>query len=226
MAILLEWDKVGEKLYETGAKNGVLYPIVGSAYPKGVAWNGLTAVNEQPSGAETTSLYADDNKYLDLQSAEEFGAIIEAYMSPEEFDECDGTAEIAPGVTIGQQDRKAFGFCYRTVIGNDTEGNGYGYKLHLLYGCKAQPSEKNYQTINDSPEANTLSWTVKATPVNVPGHKPTATLILDSTKVGAAKMAKIEEILYGKAESAPSAGDQVDARLPFPEEILTILAAG
>ena len=214
----LVWDATGERKYETGVRNGVLYVMgEGGTYPKGVAWNGLTAVTESPSGAEATALYADDTKYLNLISAEEFGATIEAYTYPDEFAECDGSATLAAGVTIGQQPRKTFGMSYRTVYGNDVDNESYGYKLHLIYGAVAAPSEKAYATINDSPEAITFSWEVKTTPVNVTGHKPTASLTIDSTKVDKAKLTKIEEILYGK--------DEVEARLPLPDEIIQILQA-
>lgn len=210
----LVWDQTGERLYETGVKNGVLYPQVSGAYPKGVAWNGLTAVTESPSGAEATPLYADDIKYLNLVSAEELGGTIEAYMYPDEFMECDGSAALATGVYIGQQARKAFGLCYRTVLGNDTETNDFGYKLHLIYGALAAPSEKAYATINDSPEAITFSWEFTTTPVNVEGHKPTACITIDSTKVDAGKLAELEAILYGS--------ESEEARLPLPEEIATL----
>ena len=214
----LVWDATGERKYETGVRNGVLYVMgEGGTYPKGVAWNGLTAVTESPSGAEATALYADDTKYLNLISAEEFGATIEAYTYPDEFAECDGSATLAAGVTIGQQPRKTFGMSYRTVYGNDVNNESYGYKLHLIYGAVAAPSEKAYATINDSPEAITFSWEIKTTPVNVTGHKPTALLTIDSTKVDKAKLTKIEEILYGK--------DEVEARLPLPDEIIQILQA-
>ena len=214
----LVWDATGARKYETGVRNGVLYVMgEGGTYPKGVAWNGLTAVTESPSGAEATALYADDTKYLNLISAEEFGATIEAYTYPDEFAECDGSATLADGVTIGQQPRKTFGMSYRTVYGNDVDNERYGYKLHLIYGAVAAPSEKAYATINDSPEAITFSWEVKTTPVNVTGHKPTASLTIDSTKVDKAKLTKIEEILYGK--------DEVEARLPLPDEIIQILQA-
>lgn len=214
----LVWDATGERKYETGVRNGVLYVMgEGGTYPKGVAWNGLTAVTESPSGAEATALYADDTKYLNLISAEEFGATIEAYTYPDEFAECDGSATLAAGVTIGQQPRKTFGMSYRTVYGNDVDNESYGYKLHLIYGAVAAPSEKAYATINDSPEAITFSWEVKTTPVNVIGHKPTASLTIDSTKVDKAKLTKIEEILYGK--------DEIEARLPLPDEIIQILQA-
>ena len=214
----LVWDATGERKYETGVRNGVLYVMgEGGTYPKGIAWNGLTAVTESPSGAEATALYADDTKYLNLISAEEFGATIEAYTYPDEFAECDGSATLAAGVTIGQQPRKTFGMSYRTVYGNDVNNESYGYKLHLIYGAVAAPSEKAYATINDSPEAITFSWEVKTTPVNVTGHKPTASLTIDSTKVDKAKLIKIEEILYGK--------DEIEARLPLPDEIIQILQA-
>ena len=216
----LVWDNTGDRLYETGVKQGVLYPISSSGtYPKGVAWNGLTAVTESPSGAEATALYADDMKYLNLYSAEEFGATVEAYTYPEEFGECDGSAEIAQGVQIGQQTRKAFGMCYRTTIGNDTEGDAHGYKLHIIYGAMASPSEKAYATINDSPEAITFSWELTTTPVNVTGKKPTASITIDSTKADPTKLAELEAILYGS-----DGGSGTDARLPLPDEIATLMA--
>ena len=222
----LVWDKTGERLYETGVKNGVLYVQgPGGTYPKGVAWNGLTGVTESPSGAEATALYADDTKYLNLYSAEEFGATIEAYTYPEEFGACDGSADIAEGVTIGQQERKSFGLCYRTTIGNDVDGNDYGYKLHIIYGCKASPSEKAYATINDSPEAITMSWEVTTTPVTVAGKKPTACLTIDSTKADPTKLAALELILYGKAPSSEGGADGIEPRLPLPDEIATLMAA-
>ena len=212
----LTWDTEGKKLYETGTKMGVLYPMTESGYGAGVAWNGLTAVTESPSGAESTKLYADDIKYLDLTSLEEFGATIEAYTYPDEFAECDGSASLTEGITIGQQDRKSFGFCYRTTLGNDTQGNAYGYKLHIVYGAKATPSEKSYSTINDSPDAVTFSWEVTTTPVPVEGHKPTSCTIIDSTKTKKAILDAIEKKLYG---------DETDgATLPTPAEILQIIA--
>lgn len=220
----LVWDKTGERLYETGVDHGVLYPIqAGGLYNKGVAWNGLTAVTESPSGAEASPIYADNIKYLNLMSAEEFGATIEAYTYPDEFAECDGSAEIATGVTIGQQARKVFGLSYRTVIGNDVDRNDHGYKLHLIYGALAAPSEKGYTTINDSPEAITFSWEVSTTPVNVTGFKPTAYVIIDSTKVDAGKLKALEEILYGKDPTGPETEDGVDPRLPLPDEIITLM---
>lgn len=213
------WDKTGERIYETGVEQGVLYNIdERGAYSKGVPWNGLTAVTESPSGAEATPLYADNIKYLELQSAEEFGATIEAYTYPDEFGECDGTASIGQGIIIGQQSRKIFGLSYKTVVGNDVKNNDYGYKLHLIYGAKAAPSEKAYSTINDSPEAITFSWEVTTTPVPVTNHKPTSTLVIDSTKVGEGVMKKIEDVLYGTEDAEP--------RLPLPDEVLTIISAG
>ena len=219
MSKKLVWDQIGEKLYETGVKNGVLYPQDSSgAYPKGVAWNGLTAVTEKPSGAEKTSLYADDIKYLNLMSAEEFGATIEAYMYPDEFAQCDGSAELAKGVSIGQQSRKSFGMSYKTTIGNDVDNNDYGYKLHIIYGALASPSEKAYASINESPEAITFSWEITTTPVAVAGHKPTASITIDSTKVDKDKLTALEAILYGS--------ESEDTRLPLPDEIKTIMGGG
>lgn len=214
----LVWDKTGDRTYETGVRNGVLYPqSTNGTYPKGVAWNGLTAVTESPSGAEATALYADDIKYLNLYSTEEFGATIEAYTYPDEFAECDGSASIATGVTIGQQKRKAFGLCYRTVLGNDVDGEDYGYKIHIIYGAMAAPSEKAYNTINDSPEAITFSWEISTTPVSVSGFKPTASVTIDSTKVESAKLKSLEDILYG-TESG-------EARLPLPDEIAELIGS-
>lgn len=212
----ITWDDTGKRLYETGVDRGVLYPIQeGGQYTKGVPWNGLTAVTESPSGAESTAIYADNIKYLNLQSAEEFGATIEAYTYPDEFAECDGSASIATGVIAGQQNRKMFGLCYRTILGNDVDGNEHGYKLHLIYGCKASPSEKAYSTVNDSPEAITFSWEVSTTPVNVPGYKPTASITIDSTKVDPEKLAALETILYGDEMS--------EAKLPMPEEVISTM---
>ena len=216
----LVWDKTGDRLYETGVKNGVLYIPTAGVYSKGVAWNGLTAVTESPSGAEATALYADDTKYLSLMSAEEFGATIEAYTYPDEFAACDGSAELADGVMIGQQKRSIFGLCYKTTIGNDTEGNDHGYKLHIIYGALAAPSEKAYASINDSPEAITFSWEITTTPVNVTGAKPTASLVIDSTKADPSKLAALEDILYGK-DGEPGN----EARLPLPDEIKTLMTA-
>ena len=214
----LVWDEVGKRTYETGVDKGVLYVQDDEgAYGKGVAWNGLTAVNESPSGAEPTALYADNTKYLELTSKEEYGATIEAYTYPDEFEACDGSAELGDGVVIGQQSRKVFGLCYRTVKGNDVKNNDYGYKIHLVYGCKAKPAQKNYQTINDSPEAITFSWEVSTTPVEVEGFKPTATVTIDSTKVTAEKLKSIEEALYGT--------ESVEPKLLLPNEIIAIVKA-
>ena len=212
----IEWDKNGERLYETGVKNGVLYiQDETGAYPKGVAWNGLTAVTESPSGAEATPLYADDIKYLNMVSAEELGGTIEAYTYPKEFALCDGSAELMLGVYVGQQARKTFGMCYRTSVGNDILNNDYGYKLHIIYGALASPSEKAYATINDSPEAITFSWEFSTTPVNVTGLKPTASVVIDSTKLSTVAMAALEKVLYGD--------ESTEARLPLPDEIKSIL---
>lgn len=217
----LEWDKTGEHLYETGVDHGVLYfPDQTGAYKNGVAWNGLISVSESPSGAEATGQYADNIKYLNLISAEEFGATVEAYTYPEEFEACNGNKELVDntGVYVGQQSRSVFGFCYRTMIGNDTDGQDHGYKLHLVYGCHVSPSEKAYQTINDSPEALTFSWELSTTPVNVTGKKPTALLVIDSTKIDSTKLTKIEAKLYGDETST-------GAVLPTPDEIAEILNA-
>ena len=212
----LTWDDTGKRLYETGVKQGVLYLLdEHGAYNNAVAWNGLTAVTESPSGAEATALYADDIKYLSLMSAEEFGATIEAYTYPEEFAQCDGSASLATGVYIGQQARKTFGMCYKTTLGNDVEGNDYGYKLHIIYGAKASPSEKAYATINDSPEAITFSWEITTTPVNVAGFKPTASIVIDSTKADPTCLAALEAKLYG--------GDSTEAMLPLPDEVKTLM---
>lgn len=223
----LVWDKTGEHFYETGVKNGVLYPMSASGtYPKGVAWNGLTAITESPSGAEATALYADDIKYLNLMSNEEFGATVEAYTYPDEFAECDGSASLTEGVYIGQQARKTFGLCYRTTLGNDAKGNDYGYKLHIIYGAMASPSEKAYSTINDSPDAITFSWELSTTPVAVANFKPTASLTIDSTKVDATKLTALEEILYGKDGTGEDhTTGAVDPRLPLPDEIATLMKA-
>lgn len=221
----LVWDKTGEHYYETGVKNGVLYPMSATGtYPKGVAWNGLTAITESPSGAEATALYADDIKYLNLMSNEEFGATVEAYTYPDEFAECDGSASLAEGVYIGQQARKTFGLCYRTTLGNDAKGNDYGYKLHIIYGAMASPSEKAYSTINDSPDAITFSWELSTTPVAVANFKPTASLTIDSTKVDPEKLASLEEILYGKDGTGEDhSTGAVDPRLPLPDEIANLM---
>lgn len=213
----LVWDQTGKRLFETGVRNGVLYvQDSNGTYPKGVVWNGLTAVTESPSGAEPTPLYADDIKYLNLMSNEEFGGTIEAYTYPDEFGACNGEATIADGVTIGQQSRKAFGMCYRTAIGNDVDGNEHGYKLHLIYGALASPSERAYATINDSPEAITFSWEFSTTPVKAgDGFKPTACLTVDSTKVPTEKMTSLEALLYGTEEA--------EAKLPLPSEVAALI---
>ena len=213
----LVWDQTGERLYETGVKMGVLYPQSAGTYPLGVAWNGLTAVTESPSGAEPSPFYADDIKYLNLMSNEEFGGTIEAYMYPDEFAECDGSAELTKGVMLGQQKRNTFGLCYRTVLGNDTENDEHGYKLHLIYGAQASPSEMAYASINDSPEPLTMSWEFTTTPVEVTGHKPTSRIIIDSTKADPTKLKALEDILYGKEE--------VEPRLPLPDEIKTLMTS-
>lgn len=213
----LVFNNVGERLFETGVKNGVLY-VIGDdgTYENGVVWNGLTAVTETPSGAETTPLYADDVKYVVIYAAEEFGATVEAYTYPEEFEQCDGSASIFEGITIGQQTRKSFGMCYKTSVGNDVQGQDFGYKIHIIYGAKAAPSEKSYSTINDSPEAVTFSWELSTVPVPVEGFNPTATMVIDSTRVPAEKMTLIENKLYGTESEEPT--------LPLPNEILTLLA--
>jgi hypothetical protein len=213
----LIWDQAGEKLYETGVKKGVLYvQDAAGTYPAGVAWNGLTAVTESPSGAEATPLYADDTKYLTLMSAEEFGATIEAYTYPDAFAACDGSDSLATGVNIGQQTRKPFGLVYQTTLGNDTQGDNHGYKLHIIYGALAAPSEKAYQSVNDSPEALTFSWELTTTPVAVTGKKPTASITIDSTKADATKLAALEKLLFGDTATS--------ARLPLPDEIKTLMA--
>ena len=215
----LEFNAVGERFFETGVKKGVLYVMNDSGtYENGVVWNGLTAVTEKPNGAEPTNLYADDIKYLVLYGAEEFEATIEAYTYTEEFEQCDGSASLATGVNIGQQTRKSFGFCYTTSLGNDTQGQDHGYKIHIIYGCKAKPSEKAYSSINDNPDAITFSWDISTTPVPVTGMKPTATVVIDSTRVDRGKLQKIEEKLYGTATTEPT--------LPSPDDIKTLLASG
>lgn len=211
----LKWDESGKRLYETGVKQGVLYVMNDGAYGTGVAWNGLTAVTESPSGAEATPLYADDIKYLELYSAEEFGATIEAYTYPDEFGACDGTVTLEKGIIIGQQTRSTFALCYRTTIGSDTKGNKHGYKLHIVYGCKASPSEKAYSTINDSPEAITFSWEVTSTPVEVTGQDPTSTIVLDSTKLKPATMTAVEAKLYGDTSEEPT--------LLMPDELIALV---
>lgn len=266
----LVWDQDTERLYQTGVKNCVLYVRGASgSYPRGVAWNGITGITESPSGAEATALYADDIKYLNLISNEDFGATITAYTYPPEFEECDGSAEIAEGVTIGQQTRKPFGLCYKTTLGNDAEGNAYGYMLHLIYGATASPSERAYATINDSPEAIEFSWEVTTIPVNVTGKKPTASITINSKKADPTKLAALEDILFGADahgviyaattdtepqqgktyytksgttytqfsgstfeagttyyEKVADAAEASDPRLPLPDEIATLMAAG
>lgn len=214
---VLEWDKVSEKVYETGVDRGVLYiPNSSGIYDQGFPWNGLISVSESPSGAESNKQYADNRVYLNLTSAEEFAATIEAFTYPNEFAKCDGSAELAPGVFVAQQRRTSFGLSYRTLIGNDVDSTDFGYKLHLVYEGMAAPTEKAYTTVNDSPEANTFSWEVSTTPVTVPGHKPSATITIDSTKVSAGKLAELEAILYGTSGT--------DARLPLPAEIIALFA--
>lgn len=210
----LEWDESGKRLYETGVSKGVLYKLSEGTYPKGIAWPGLTKVAESPEGAEPTALYADNIKYLNIMSAEEFKATVEAYMYPPEFMECDGSAEIAKGVYVGQQDHVPFGMCYRTEIGNDNTSE-HGYKIHVIYGAQATPSEKDYNTVNDNPEAITFSWEINTTPVKVSGFKPTATLTIDSTTIAPEKLTELEKILYGSEEA--------EARLPLPDEIKTLV---
>lgn len=211
----LVWDKVGSRFYETGVDRGVLYiPDSAGAYNSGFAWNGLTTVTEKPSGADANPQYADNIKYLNLVAAEQFGATIEAFTYPNEFAQCDGTAEPAPGVSVGQQTRKTFGLAFRTRLGNDIDGSDYGYKIHLIYGALAAPTEKAYATINDSPEALSFSWDVSTTPVDVPGLKPTSQLVIDSTKVDAAKLSQLEATLYGTAG--------VDPRLPSPGDVIAL----
>ena len=213
----ITWDDTGSRLYETGVDHCVLYvQSDGGAYPEGVAWNGITSITESPSGADANPLYADNIKYLNLIAAEDFGATIEAYTYPDEWAECDGSAEISTGVMIGQQNRKTFGLCYRTKIGNDVDGQDHGYKLHLIYGALASPSDRGYQTVNDSPEAISFSWTITTTPVSVTGYKPTACLTVDSTQVASAKMLALENALYGTASST--------AYLPLPDAVVTLLS--
>lgn len=215
----ITWDDTGKRIYETGVDHGVLYPYGTSEAPygTGVAWNGLTNVSESPSGAEPSPIYADNIKYVNLMSNEEFGATIEAYTYPDEFAECDGSKELAPGVYAGQQARKTFGLSYRTKIGNDVDGEDHGYKLHLIYGALAAPTERSYATINDSPEAITFSWEITTTPVEVTGGKPTACITIDSTKVDTTKLAALEKILYGDGATGP--------KLPLPDEVAEMLKA-
>lgn len=212
----LVFDELGKRFYETGVSNAVLYPQADDgSYPKGVAWNGITAANESPSGAESNDQYADNIVYLSLTGAEKFEGTIEAFSSPAEFDECDGMKEISKGLTVSQQTRKPFGFAYKSILGNDIKGNDYGYKLHIWYGCKAAPSERSHSTVNDSPEPQNPSWTVSSTPIAVPGSKPSSVLTFNSTTTPAEKLKKIEDILYGT--------DEADARLPLPSEIIELL---
>ena len=228
----LVWDQTGERLYETGVSQGVLYPIqTGGVYTTGVAWNGLSSITESPSGAEASAIYADNIKYLSLMSTEELGGTIEAYMAPDEFAECDGSKELAPGVYAGQQNRKKFGLAYKTLLGNDVDSIDYGYKLHLIYGCLASPSEKGYSSVNDSPEAISLSWEFTTTPVEITTQidgktlKPTSLLTFDSTKVNAEKLAALEEILFGKDPTTSGGDDGVEPRLPLPDEVIKIMTA-
>lgn len=220
----LVWDKTGEHFYETGVKNVVLYPMSGNSYGEGVAWNGVTSIEENPSGADFNAIYADDIKYLNIQGAEEFGATIGAYTYPDEFAECDGSAVPVDGVAVGQQSRKAFGLCYRTTIGNDTEGIEYGYKLHIVYGARVTPSGKSYSTINDSPEPAEMSWEMNTTPVAVSGFKPTSIITIDSTKFSAqadkAKLTALEDMLYGKDGEGQTA---TAPSLPLPDLVLSTL---
>lgn len=222
---VIEWDQAGEKMFETGVDRGVLYTQSSTGtYPSGVAWNGLTGVTESPSGAETTALWADNTKYLNLVSAEEFGGTIEAYMYPDEFKPCIGEEELVEGITVGQQKRKPFGLSYRTKIGSDTQGNDAGYKIHLVYGCSASTSERAYSSVNDSPEAITFSYEFSTTPVNVTGKKPTSLIVIDSTKVDATKLAAFEKILYG-TPATTEGGQDVAPKLPLPDDVYTHFSA-
>lgn len=229
MAIVLEWDKIGERIYETGVDHGVLYPQKKGGYPLGVAWNGLTNVTESPSGAESSPQYADNIKYLNLVSNEEYGGTIECFTYPDEFGECNGEAEPADGVYISQQKRIPFGFAYRTRIGNDTEFDDYGYKLHLWYGCSAAPSERSRSTVNESPEAASWSFEVTTTPVPLEGYRPTSTITIVSTKTDPDKLKEFEEILYGRAADNSDPENpvaEVAPRLPLPDEVFAFFAAG
>lgn len=219
----ITWDQIGQRKYKTGIDHGVLYPQENGAYPKGVAWNGLTNVTETPSGAENNALYADNIKYLNLKSAEDFGLTIECYTTPDEWEACNGEATAAEGVTIAQQSRNTFGLCYRTLLGNDTAGQDYGYELHLVYGCSASPSERAFGTVNDSPDAATFSYEISTISVPVEGFKPTSLLTIDSTKADKTKLAALEAILYGT--DASEGTEATDARLPLPDEIIAMFAA-
>lgn len=211
----LVWDQTGEREFETGVSKGVLYVAEGGAYPKGEAWNGLSKVSESPEGADATAVYANNKKYLNLVADEQYKATISAFMYPDGFKECNGESSLGNGVTIGQQKRKSFGFSYQTLIGNDTDGTDHGYKIHLVYGCTAAPSSIDHSSVNESPEATEMSWEISTVPVDVPGFKPTATLVINSTETDAATLKKIEDLLYGTEEA--------EARLPLPAEIITIL---
>lgn len=219
----LNWDQTGEKKFETGIDRGVLYPISNAGtYPAGVAWNGLTSVSESPEGGDENAFYADNIKYGALRGTEDFGGSIEAYTYPDEWEACDGTASVATGVTISQQTRKAFGLCYRSLIGNDVAGLEYGYKIHLVYGATASPSERSHETVNESPDAQTMSWDFTTVPVPVAGYKPTSHIVIDSTKVDATKLATLEQILYGTPASGSA--EAIDARLPLPAEVISTLS--
>lgn len=213
----LVWDQTGEREFETGVSKGVLYVAEGGAYPKGEAWNGISKVSESPEGADATAVYANNKKYLNLIADEQYKATISAYMYPDGFKECNGEYSLGKGVTIGQQKRKTFGFSYQTLIGNDTDGTDHGYKIHLVYGCTAAPSSVDHSSVNESPEADEMSWEISTVPVDVPGFKPTATLVINSTETDAATLKKIEDLLYGTEEA--------EARLPLPAEIITLLSA-
>lgn len=216
------WDEIGKRTFETGVDHGMLYPQKDGKYPKGVPWNGLVSVSENPSGAEDNPLYADNMKYLNIKSAEELGLGIECYTYPDEWDACDGSAEMIPGVKLGQQKRNTFGFSYRTKLGNDTAGEDYGYKIHLVYGCSASPSEKSYQTINDSPEAITMSYDITTTPVVVEGFKPVASITIDSTKIAPDLLTKLEDVLYGTDPTTPEGEDGKDPMLPLPADLVAL----
>jgi hypothetical protein len=223
----IKWDETGTRTYETGIDHAVLYPQdTNGTYPKGYAWNGLTGVTESPSGAEANPQYADNIKYLNLLSAEDFGCTIEAYTYPDEFAVCDGGAEGADGLMLGQQPRKSFGLCYRTIIGNDVDGNAKGYKLHLIYGCLASPSEKAYASVNDSPEAIAFSWEVTTTPVTVTDFHPTSYLVISSLTADPTGLADLEEVLFGKAATTDPVVAAVDATLPLPDAVIALLEGG